>query len=184
MVTMAGYSSVLQRMVQARIGAPAAAVTRQAPPPAGMGPAGKVESSAGGSDRGLPADKIAALLLWYASKECRRSCRVLISAVAAMANLSRQTVYLARRGIMSERTRLLLSRAISAIERGEVAFHRVGQEWRTEYRNVPSWAPARTLDLESDHPATVSQGINDCGRPPKTVPIDVGGITVNICTGW
>jgi hypothetical protein len=184
MVTMAGYSLVLQRMVQARIGAPAPLVTRQAPPTAPMGPAAKIESGAGERDIGVRADKIAAMLCWYTSKDCRRRHRVLMTAVAAMANLSRQTIYLARRGIMSERTCLLLSRAISAIERGEVTWRRRRQQWETEYHSIRPATPPRNLDSDPDDPATVLQKINDYGRPPKTVAVDLGAIVVNVVTCW
>jgi hypothetical protein len=63
---------------------------------------------------------------------------VLISAIAAMANLSRETVYQAGRGIMSGRARKLLSRRISSIRRDEVTFRRRGQQWEGEYHAIAS----------------------------------------------
>jgi hypothetical protein len=183
---MASFSSILENMIRGRIGAPAPSGTRQATPSAAAEPAvrnGQIES---GHDRLLPADKIAAVLCSYTPKQCRaRGRRVLISAVAAMANLSRETVYLARRGIMSQRTRMLLSRAISSIEHGEVMFRRCGQQWEAKYRQAsPAYAtPQRTLDFD-DSPAAIIERINNYGRPPKTVPVDLGGLIVNVCTGW
>jgi hypothetical protein len=182
---MAGYAPILQNIVRAKIGAPAPSCTRQAPPGARNRPA--VARSAGERGGLMPAVKIAALLCSYSPKQRRgRGRRILISAVAAMcgSGLSRQTIYLARRGIMSERTRALLSHAISSIERGEVTFHRVAQEWRAKYHNIPPAAPPRTLDLDPDDPAAIIQKINDYGRRPKTMPVDLGPITINVCTGW
>src|SRR5262249_47080648 len=175
---------ILENMIRGRIGAPAPSGTRQSPPSAGLRPAVRDGEIHSGRDGGLPADKIVALLCSYTPKQCRaHGRRVLISAVAAMANLSRETVYQARRGIMSERTRMLLSRAISSIERGEVTFHRVRQEWRVEYHTIPPYAPPRTLDLDDD-PAVVFRRINESGRRPKTVPVDLGGLIINVATGW
>jgi hypothetical protein len=179
---MAAWSPILQSVIQARIGASAPPVARQPLPSTAIKPAvGKQGLDSGGND-GLRADKIAALLRWYTSKEGRRHRRVLISAVALMANLSRETVYQARRGIMSERTRARLSLAISSIERGEVTFRRRGQHWGGEYHTIAPASPPRVLD--PDNPLAHIQKINDYGRRPKTVPVDLGVITVNVCTGW
>jgi hypothetical protein len=148
---MAGFSTVLQGMIRARIGAPPPSGTRLAPPSAGNRHAGRNGSRALERDHLLLANKIQALLCSYSPKQRRpRGRRVLISAVAAMcgSGLSRQTIYLARRGIMSERTRTLLSRAISSIERGEVTFRRRGQQWEAEYHTVSPYAPPRTLALD------------------------------------
>ena len=65
---------------------------------------------------GCPLKRLRPSCGLYGSKEFRGRRRVLITAVAAMSNLSRETLYQARRGIMSDRTRVLLSRAISSIE--------------------------------------------------------------------
>jgi hypothetical protein len=184
---MAAWSSILQKMIQARIGAPGPSVARQALPSAVRKPAVRNPKINSGRDGSLlPAEKIAALLRLYGSKEFRGRRRVLIGAVAAMwgSGVSRQTIYLARRGIMSERTRKLLSRALTSIERGEVTFHRVGQQWRGEYHDIPPATPQRVLDVDRDDPAAIIQKINDHGRRPKTVPVDLGVITINVCTGW
>jgi hypothetical protein len=135
---MAGWTPILQRMIQARIGASAPSVQRQQLPSAAISPAArdqKIHTWRNGNL--LPAGKIAAILHLYGSKHFRGRRRVVISAIAAMSNLSRETVHQARRGVMSERTRALLSKTISAIERGEVTFHRVRQEWRVEYSPRP-----------------------------------------------
>jgi hypothetical protein len=181
---MAAWSPILQRMIQARIGAPAPSVTRQAPPSAAIKPAVRNQKIDSGRNSSLlPAEKIAALLRLYGSKDFRGRRRVLIGAVAAMANLSRETVYQARRGIISERTRALLSRAISSIERGEVTFRRRGQQWEAEYHTIAPATPPRTLNLD-DSPAAIIERINNAGRPPKLVPVDLGGLIVNVATGW
>src|SRR5262245_34071857 len=115
---MAGWSPILQKMIQARIGAPAPSGMRQPLPSTAINSTVRNQKIDSGRDGSLlPAEKIAALLRLYGSKEFRGRRRVLIGAIAAMSNLSRETVYQARRGIMSKRTRLLLSRAITSIER-------------------------------------------------------------------
>jgi hypothetical protein len=181
---MAGWSPILQKMIQARIAAPAPLAASEPLFSAAIKPAVRYEKIATRRDGSLlPAEKIAALLRLYGSKEFRGRRRVLMTAVAAMANLSRQTVYLARLGVMSERTRKLLSRTISSIERGEVTFRRRGQQWEVEYHTIAPATPPRALDLEDD-PAAVIERINNAGRPPKLVPVDLGGLIVNVATGW
>jgi hypothetical protein len=171
-------------MIQASIGAPPPSVTRQPLPSPATKPSVRNQNIDGGRNGSLlPAEKIAALLRLYGSKEFRGRRRVLIGAVAAMANLSRETVYQARRGIMSERTRRLLSRAIAEVERGEVTFRRRRQQWEVEYHTIPPYSPPRTLDLD-DSPAAIIERINNYGRPPKIVPLDIGGLIVNVATGW
>jgi hypothetical protein len=162
---MAGFSIVLQGMIRGRIGGPAPSGTRLAPPSAGNSHAGRNGSRALERDHLLPANKIQALLCSYSPKQRRpHGRRVLISAVAAMcgSGLSRQTIYLARRGIMSARVRALLSRAISSIERGEVTFRRRGQQSEAEYHIVSPYAPPRTLALD-DSPAAIIERINNAG---------------------
>jgi len=52
-----------------------------------------------------------------AASSGRKDCgRILVGAIAAMSHLSRETLFQARRGIMSERTRALFSYTISSIE--------------------------------------------------------------------
>jgi hypothetical protein len=171
-------------MIQARIAAPASSVTRQPLPSAAIQPAVRNQGLDSRGDGGLRADKIVALLLWYTGKEGRRQRRVLISAIAAMSNLSRETVYQARRSIMSERTRKLLSRTLTSIERGEVTFRRRGQRWENEDHTIAPAIPARVLDLAPDDPLAHIQKINDYGQRPKTVPIVLSRkFAINLVTG-
>jgi hypothetical protein len=162
MRAMAGFALVLEDMIRRRFGVPAPSRPRQEPPGAGNRPA-VTRNGAGERDGLMPADKIAALLCSYSPKQRRgRERRVLISAVAAMcgSGLSRQTIYLARRGRMSKRTHRLLSRALTSIQRGEVTFRRCGQQWEARYHSVAPATPPRVLDLNPDDPAAVLQLLN------------------------
>ena len=92
-------------------------------------------------DRVLSAHEIVRALRLYTSPECQGARRVLITAVASMCGLSRKTIYQARRGIMSERVRAVLSPVISWIDDDKVRFRRVGRVWEPDYRMPPNPLP-------------------------------------------
>jgi hypothetical protein len=127
----------------------------------------------------LSPEKITSLLRWYGSKECRP--RIPITVVAGLANLSRAEVYRARDGMVRERTRRLLSRTLSSIERGEVTFRRVGQQWQVDYHEVAAFTPPRVPDVD-DSPAAIWQRIVDSQRTLHIEAVDIGGLVVNVCT--
>jgi hypothetical protein len=56
--------------------------------------------------------------------------RVLITALADSCGLHRDTLYEARKGRLSEKTQIVLSKIIREIESGRIRYHRVGQEWQ------------------------------------------------------
>jgi len=97
--TIASWDPILQKMIQARIGASPA--RRDVVPFARMEAVRDEKSKA----RAMAASS--------GRKDCGR---ILVGAIAAMSHLSRETLFQARRGIMSERTRALFSYTISSIE--------------------------------------------------------------------
>ena len=160
-------------MIQARIGAPAPPV-REALPSPGKPAVGneEVDSCTGERDRLLPAHEIVRALRLYTAPEFRRQRRVLISVLAHMSNLSRETVYQARRGVrMSKRVHVVLSRTISLIEKQGMHFKRTGQQWEA-FENPP---PPHTPPAASLQPSPADR---------KVVPLDIGGLIVNVVHGW
>jgi hypothetical protein len=168
--------SVIGNLVKRRLGA------ASRPSPAAMLPSSPAAAADGVSpdvSDDLSPEKISSLLRWYGSKECRP--RIPIAAVAGLANLSRAEVYRARDGMVRERTRRLLSRALSSIERGEVSFRRVGQQWQVDYHDVKAFTPMRTIEVD-DSPAAVWQRLADSRRTLHIEPLDIGGLVINVCT--
>jgi hypothetical protein len=161
-------------MIQARIGAPAPPV-REVLPSRGMKPAVRneeVDSCTGERDRLLPAHEIVRALQLYTAPEFKRQRRVLISVLAHMSNLSRETVYQARRGVrMSKRVHVVLSRTITRIEKEGLYFRRTGQQWEA-FDNPP---PPHTPTAASLQPSPADR---------KVVPLDIGGLIVNVVHGW
>jgi hypothetical protein len=101
------------------------------------------ENNASSGVRLLPMPDIARALWRYTNDPDLRGewRRVPIEAVAAIAQLSRPTIYEARRGRMTEDTRAILSKIIPQIESGEIRFRRVGRQWETEFRRPPARRP-------------------------------------------
>jgi hypothetical protein len=132
----------------------------------------EIDSGTGDAERLLPAHEILRALQLYSAPEFKRQRRVLISAVAAWSNLSRETVYQARRGTpMSRRVHVVLSRTISLIEKEGLYFKRTGQEWEA-FENPP---PPHTPPAASLQPSLADR---------KVIPVDIGGLIVNVVHGW
>ena len=163
----------LARMIQARIGAPAPPVREALPSPGKPAVRNEeVDSCTGERDRLLPAHEIVRALQLYTAPEFKRQRRVLISVLAHMSNLSRETVYQARRGTpMSRRVHVVLSRTISLIEKQGLYFQRTGQEWEA-FENPP---PPYTPPAASLQPSLADR---------KVIPVDIGGLIVNVVHGW
>jgi hypothetical protein len=93
-------------------------------------------------DRALPvSDIVSALRRYRYDPELRGERRVPLAVVAALAGLSRETIYQALLGKMNETTRVVLSRIISWIETGQVRLRRCGQRWEPEFRQPPEPLP-------------------------------------------
>ena len=81
----------------------------------------------------LPRADIARTLLRFRyDREFRGPRRVPIKTLADHVGLSREILYQAVRGSISDRTQVLLSWAIIAIREGRLRFHRSGQNWSAE----------------------------------------------------
>ena len=81
----------------------------------------------------LPRADIARTLLRFRyDREFRGPRRVPIKTLADHVGLSREILYQAMRGSISDRTQVVLSWAIIAIREGRLRFHRSGQNWSAE----------------------------------------------------
>ena len=81
----------------------------------------------------LSREEIARTLLRYRyDREFRGPRRVPIKTLADHVGLSREILYQAVRGSISDRTQVVLSWAIIAIREGRLRFHRSGQHWSAE----------------------------------------------------
>jgi hypothetical protein len=132
----------------------------------------EIDRDQGEPERFLPAHEIVRALQLYTAPEFKRQRRVLISVLAHMSNLSRETVYQARRGVrMSKRVRTVLSRTITLIEKQGLYFQRTGQEWEA-FENPP---PPYTPPAASLQPSPADR---------KVIPVNIGGLIVNVVHGW
>ena len=81
----------------------------------------------------LPRAEIKRTLLRFRyDREFRGPRRVPIKTLADYVGLSREILYQAMRGSISDRTQVVLSWAIIAIREGRLRFHRSGQHWSAE----------------------------------------------------
>ena len=81
----------------------------------------------------LPRAEIKRTLLRFRyDREFRGPRRVPIKTLADHVGLSREILYQAMRGSISDRTQVVLSWAIIAIREGRLRFHRSGQNWSAE----------------------------------------------------
>jgi hypothetical protein len=129
----------------------------------------------GETERLLPPHEIVRSLQLYTAPEFKRQRRVLISVLAHMSNLSRMTIYRIRRGYpLTRRTHVVLTRVISHIEREQLEWRRLGNEWEAVPKRPsacnppPSMPTAPYLQTAADR---------------KVFPRRIGGITFNIVHG-
>jgi hypothetical protein len=81
----------------------------------------------------LPRAEIKRTLLRFRyDREFRGPRRVPIKTLADHVGLSREILYQAMRGSISDRTQVVLSGVIIAIREGRLRFHRSGQHWSAE----------------------------------------------------
>jgi hypothetical protein len=126
----------------------------------------------GEPERLLKAAEIRRSLQLYTAPEFKRQRRVLITMLAHMSNLSRETVYQARRGSpMSSRVRTVLSRTITLIEKEGLYFRRTGQQWEALENPPPPYTPPAA----SLQPSPADR---------KVIPLKIGGLIVNVVHGW
>ena len=135
----------MRSMVNSKIGAGAQATRERSVrerPELGA-PSDNFENNALAGGRLLPVPDIVRALRRYSDDPdvCEVKRRVPLAAVASLCGLSRQTIYQARRGGMSDATRVILSRVVAWIETGEIRFRRRGQVWQPEYRRRPDRLP-------------------------------------------
>ena len=79
-----------------------------------------------------PAEIKRTLMRFRYDREFRGPRRVPIKTLADHVGLSREILYQAMRGSISDRTQIVLSWAIIAIREGRLWFHRSGQHWSAE----------------------------------------------------
>ena len=135
------------------------------------------EEHRGEDERLMTPAQIQRMLQFYTSEAVRSQRRVLITAIAAWSNLHKDTVYEARRGCpsnkhgMSLRVRTVLSRTITHIEKQGMSFKRSGMQWEALENPPPPHTPpeAALQPFPGDH---------------KVVRRDIGGIIINVVTGW
>lgn len=94
-------------------------------------------------NRVLTVEEVSARLQNCMLRHCDdRSRRVPIAAVATLCEVTRETIYQAARGQMSEITRVRLSAVLRWIEDDTLRFRRVGREtWLAEWRTPPNPLP-------------------------------------------
>jgi hypothetical protein len=135
------------------------------------------DRSADERERLLSPGEIVRFLRVYTAPEFKSRRRILISVLAHMSNLSRETVYQARHGSprnkhgMSRRVHVVLSRTITAIEKEGLYFRRTGQQWEALENPPPPYTPpaASLQPSPADH---------------KVIPLDIGGLIINVVHGW
>jgi hypothetical protein len=135
------------------------------------------EEHRGEDERLMTPAQIQRMLQFYTSEAVRSQRHVLITAIAAWSNLHKCTVYEARRGCpsnkygMSQRVRTVLSRTITHIEKQGLHFRRSGMQWEALENPPPPHTPpeAALQPFPGDH---------------KVVRRDIGGIIINVVTGW
>ena len=92
--------------------------------------------------------------------------RIPFAALAAFAGVSRQTVYMAARGEMSERNRIWLSNLLQRLDAGDCHFERQGQQWMLV--DGPSPQPSVEAILrERERERQKSERLS----PPQSAPV-------------
>ena len=133
----------LQSSIQSIIGTPNYAIKSEVSDFAGTGHAVHTENKCQPTRDQLlsVADIVRALRNYRYNPAFTGSRRVPLSAIAQLCGLTRETIYQARRGVMSETTRTKLTTVIGWINEDKVRFRRNGQQWGVEWRTPPDPLP-------------------------------------------